>query len=395
MHPWRGRSRPAQADLPLRDPDATLGERHPQLIACESFLRRPVRRFDGVPASSEAAPTSVWGKGWIAHLEDQLNLGKALKDGETYWKNGLIWHLEVDRGEIRSIVLGAQLYAQTISIQPLSLEDESRLIEICSGTVSTAEELLKARVSDTVLEAFLSPERGIFPDAKLIKSSCMCSAEEPVCKHAAAVLYGFGLRLDEEPELLFRLRGTDPEVLKGLLPAGLRKPAVPAELQIPNEEIANIFDLRLERPSAVSQPLQTVTTEDPLSQFVEKPDTGRAAGVSKVVEPQPPAPPPPRAPQSVDSGSWLDDDWEEEDEEDETDPEIFGGSGPSPLSMASNDEGEDVLEIGRADLLELGIASHRIQRWLAEGTLVRTPKRGRYQLTPQAWSEIEPLLPSD
>ena len=30
-----------------------------------------------------------------------------------------------------------------------------------------------------------------------------------MCKHAAAVLYGVGSRLDKSPELLFRLRGVD------------------------------------------------------------------------------------------------------------------------------------------------------------------------------------------
>ena len=34
-----------------------------------------------------------------------------------------------------------------------------------------------------------------------------------MCKHVAAVLYGVGARLDEEPELLFLLRGVDHEEL--------------------------------------------------------------------------------------------------------------------------------------------------------------------------------------
>ena len=32
-----------------------------------------------------------------------------------------------------------------------------------------------------------------------------------MCKHVAAVLYGVGARLDEQPELLFRLRGVSEE----------------------------------------------------------------------------------------------------------------------------------------------------------------------------------------
>ena len=31
-----------------------------------------------------------------------------------------------------------------------------------------------------------------------------------MCKHVAAVLYGIGYRIDEEPMVLFELRGVDP-----------------------------------------------------------------------------------------------------------------------------------------------------------------------------------------
>ena len=34
-----------------------------------------------------------------------------------------------------------------------------------------------------------------------------------MCKHVAAVLYGVGARLDQQPELLFKLRGVDHEEL--------------------------------------------------------------------------------------------------------------------------------------------------------------------------------------
>jgi uncharacterized Zn finger protein len=34
-----------------------------------------------------------------------------------------------------------------------------------------------------------------------------------MCKHVAAVLYGIGARLDQQPELLFRLHGVDEKEL--------------------------------------------------------------------------------------------------------------------------------------------------------------------------------------
>ena len=50
---------------------------------------------------------------------------------------------------------------------------------------------------------------GLFPAPGEIDLSCSCPDWADMCKHVAAVLYGIGARLDNSPELLFRLRGVD------------------------------------------------------------------------------------------------------------------------------------------------------------------------------------------
>ena len=42
-----------------------------------------------------------------------------------------------------------------------------------------------------------------------------------MCKHVAAVFYGIGARLDDQPELLFRLRKVDEKNLIAKAGAGL------------------------------------------------------------------------------------------------------------------------------------------------------------------------------
>jgi len=39
--------------------------------------------------------------------------------------------------------------------------------------------------------------------------TCSCPDWAVMCKHVCAALYGLGVRLDEQPELLFRLRKVD------------------------------------------------------------------------------------------------------------------------------------------------------------------------------------------
>jgi len=55
----------------------------------------------------------------------------------------------------------------------------------------------------------IDSEGGLFPKPSEIHFNCNCPDWADMCKHVAASLYGVGVRLDESPELLFKLRGVD------------------------------------------------------------------------------------------------------------------------------------------------------------------------------------------
>jgi uncharacterized Zn finger protein len=69
-----------------------------------------------------------------------------------------------------------------------------------------------------------------------------------MCKHVASVLYGVGARLDDKPELLFRLRKVDEKDLLAGAAAGLpisrKKPRAGKVLD--TADISGIFGLDLE-----------------------------------------------------------------------------------------------------------------------------------------------------
>jgi uncharacterized Zn finger protein len=90
---------------------------------------------------------------------------------------------------------------------------------------------------------------------------CSCPDWAQMCKHIAAVLYGIGARLDERPELLFRLRKVDH---LELLSAGAAAPS-PARRQaadaIAPSDLGSVFgieiDTKPERGARGSRPRPT------------------------------------------------------------------------------------------------------------------------------------------
>ena len=104
-------------------------------------------------------------------------------------------------------------------------------------------ELLQGKLSKEVMTIVSDRNHGLFPRPKEIKLSCSCPDWATMCKHVAAVLYGVGNRLDNEPELLFLLRGVKPEEL---IAADLSFTAESGDDILPDEQLADIFGLDLE-----------------------------------------------------------------------------------------------------------------------------------------------------
>ena len=110
-------------------------------------------------------------------------------------------------------------------------------------------------------------ERGLFPAPKEIDLDCSCPDWADLCKHVAASLYGVGAKLDQNPALLFLLRGVDPADLisKASAAEAVRQTtgkagAAPA---MSDSEVADVFGIELEPQSASSAPAVDVPTPPP------------------------------------------------------------------------------------------------------------------------------------
>lgn len=78
----------------------------------------------------------------------------------------------------------------------------------CSSQIQNLQELVNGQFPESLKEIFLS-ENGLFPSQREISFNCSCPDWALMCKHVAAVLYGIGTKLDENPFLFFELRGID------------------------------------------------------------------------------------------------------------------------------------------------------------------------------------------
>lgn len=152
---------------------------------------------------------TFWGQAWCKHIESFSDLSSRLPRGKTYVRNESILDLQVRKGLITAMVMGSELYSIRVKITPLAAAQWQKIKRKTAGQIGSMVELLQGRLSDSVMQSVTGSSEGLFPKSGQIEMECSCPDSADMCKHLAAVLYGVGCRLDEEPELLFKLRGVD------------------------------------------------------------------------------------------------------------------------------------------------------------------------------------------
>lgn len=176
-------------------------------------LRKQGHTIEPVEIEGRTIARSFWGKGWCDHLESFSDFSNRLPRGRTYARNGSVCHLGIKPGFIEARVAGSRLYSVNIGITKLDTQAWEWIKRRCAGQIGSMLELLQGRLSDQVMAVVADRHTGLFPKPGQIELNCSCPDWATMCKHVAAVLYGVGNRLDTQPELLFTLRGVDPQEL--------------------------------------------------------------------------------------------------------------------------------------------------------------------------------------
>lgn len=192
---------------------------------------------------------TFWGRAWCEHLEGFRDYSNRLPRGRTYVRNGSVVHLEIARGSVRALVMGSELYEVRLDVSTLPGKRWQAVKSRCEGGIGSLIELLQGRLSEAVMAVVTDRSDGLFPLPREIGFNCTCPDWATMCKHVAAVCYGVGARLDERPELLFRLRGVDHEELiatdASTLVAIAENGAASGRRRIAESDLGDVFGIEM------------------------------------------------------------------------------------------------------------------------------------------------------
>ncbi len=202
-----------------------------------------------------AIAKTFWGKSWCENLERYSDYANRLERGRTYVRNGSVIDLNIAEGQVNALVMGSSLYKVAVKILAVQSKQWQTISADCAGSIDSLIELLQGKLSTAVMQRICTPGTGLFPTPKEISFSCSCPDWASMCKHVAAVLYGVGARLDQSPELLFRLRQVDAKDLVSQAGTGIaaskRTPTTSKVLD--RSMVADVFGIELDQAGAVEQ----------------------------------------------------------------------------------------------------------------------------------------------
>ncbi|MBU0996228.1 MAG: hypothetical protein KJ737_27330 [Proteobacteria bacterium] len=223
-----------------------------------------------VTLNGNALATTWWGKEWNKNLERYADYTNRIGRGRSYVRHGAVLDLTITPGKVEALVQGSRSkpYSVVISIRAIPQKNWHRIKAACKGKMESMQTLISGKFPKGLADLFTQKGDGLFPCPEDISFDCSCPDWAAMCKHVAAVLYGIGARLDEDPNLFFVLRKADTNDLiseaiqeskNDLLAKARRKTSRVLE---PEEGLSDIFGIDLDE-DAPAAPIKTTTGKNP------------------------------------------------------------------------------------------------------------------------------------
>ncbi len=183
-----------------------------------------------------------WGQRFIAALEKIMDSGR-LSRGRSYARGGKVKSFGIKDGVITAQVRGSvnpyfgvykePLYTTTIEFKSISAANWSAAIAYVASKASLISRLMLNEIPDNIDNAFAKLDVHLLPHHEDdFKTECSCPDWSNPCKHIAGVYYLLAAQLDQDPFLLFELRGLSREALQKELAKSPLGQALSAELTL-------------------------------------------------------------------------------------------------------------------------------------------------------------------
>jgi uncharacterized Zn finger protein len=246
-------------------PYVSVAERRRKAEREMQKLRRKGRPVSPVTIAGRTIARTFWGKAWCDNLERYSDFSNRLPRGRTYVRNGSVLDLQIAPGEVKALVSGSSIYRVAVKVAAVPKGRWASICTDCAGAIDSLVELLQGRFSQGVMERLCQQKTGLFPAPAEIAFSCSCPDWASMCKHVAAVLYGIGARLDEQPECLFTLRKADEKALIARAGSGLplSRARVAEDRMLAAEGLSELFGLEMAAPEQAPEPEPARTSGKP------------------------------------------------------------------------------------------------------------------------------------
>jgi len=175
------------------------------------FQTKVRKAKDGItPTSSDKTVEQTWWSVKFLEAMDYFEADSRITQGKNYAKKGQVLNLQVNRGIITAKVqcTKAKPFSVKIEFRTFTNKEWFQLFSEMVAKASFAAELLLGKIPQDIQRISTKLNLSFFPKIKDdIKAACNCPDWANPCKHIAAVYYIFADIINNEPALLFKIRG--------------------------------------------------------------------------------------------------------------------------------------------------------------------------------------------
>ena len=159
-----------------------------------------------------------WAEKWLSALDGPWE-GR-LSRGKSYAQGGRVHDVQIEPGLVTARVIGTRPTPYRVELRLPTIDDAAwgRIAARLAERAANAAALLNGELPAEAEAAFADAGAALFPaPEERVAASCSCPDWVRPCKHAAALMYVIASALDQDPFLLFAMRGRTRDELLALM----------------------------------------------------------------------------------------------------------------------------------------------------------------------------------